>query len=122
MLEMYVAADRQKAYIESQPYLGGMYAAYASWVQDKGPPGEESLSAPYQDLAKDRFLLGPPDNVVSELRRCSGEPAVNMMIFRMQWPGILQEQVQKQTELLGGEVMPRVKGLKGVGNDERATY
>ena len=32
VLEMYVAADRQKAYIESLPSLGDMYAAYASWV------------------------------------------------------------------------------------------
>ena len=32
VLEMYVAADRQKAYIESLPSQGDIYAAYASWV------------------------------------------------------------------------------------------
>ena len=106
-----MAADRQKAYIESQPYLGGMYAAYASWVQDKGLPGEGSLGAPYQDLAKDRFLLGPPDNVVPELKRCPGELAINKMMFQMQCPDIPQEQVQRQIQLLGGEFIPRVKGL-----------
>ena len=74
-----------------------MYAAYASWVQDKGLPGE-SLAAPHQDLAKDRYLLGSPDNVVSELKRYSGELAINKikMMFQMQCPDIPQEQAQRQ--------------------------
>ena len=66
---------------------------------------------PYQDLAKDRFLLGSPDDVVSEVTRYSEDLGVNMMIFRMQWPGMPQEQVLKQIELLGREVIPRVKDL-----------
>ena len=111
MREMYVAADREAAYIESQPYLEGKYAAYASWGQDKALPGEESFSVPYQDLARDRFLLGSPEDVVSELKRYSEELGVNMMIFRMQWPGMPQEQVLKQIELLGREVIPQVAGF-----------
>ena len=108
MREMYVAADRETAYLESQPYLEGKYAAYASWGQDKALPGEESFSVPYQDLAKDRFLLGSPADVVAELKRYSQELGVNMMIFRMQWPGMPQEQVLRQIELLGREVIPQV--------------
>ena len=111
MREMYVAADRETAYIESQPYLEGKYAAYASWGQDKALPGEESFNVPYQDLARDRFLLGSPDDVVSEVTSYSEELGVNMMIFRMQWPGMPQKQVLKQIELLGREVIPRVKDL-----------
>ena len=111
MREMYVAADRETAYIESQPYLEGKYAAYAAWGQDKALPGEESFNVPYRDLAKDRFLLGSPDDVVSELSRYKDELGINMMIFRMQWPGMPQEQVLKQIELLGRDVIPRVKEL-----------
>jgi alkanesulfonate monooxygenase SsuD/methylene tetrahydromethanopterin reductase-like flavin-dependent oxidoreductase (luciferase family) len=112
MRELYVAADRETAYIESQPFLEGKYAAYASWGQDKALPGEESFSVPYQDLAKDRFLLGSPDDVVSELQRYSEELGVNHMIFRMQWPGMPQEQVLKQIDLLGREVIPQVSDLQ----------
>ena len=111
MREMYVAADRETAYIESQPYLEAKYAAYAAWGQDKALPGEESFSVPYRDLAQDRFLLGSPDDVVSELTRYNAELGVNMMIFRMQWPGMPHEQVLKQIELLGREVVPRVAAL-----------
>ena len=109
MREMYVAQDRETAFIESQPFLEGKYKAYADWGQDKALPGEESFSVPYQDLAKDRFLLGSPDDIVSEFRRYAEELGVNHMICRMQWPGMPQEQVLKQIELLGREVIPRIK-------------
>jgi len=109
MREMYVARDRETAFIESQPFLEGKYQAYAAWGQDKALPGNESFSVPYQDLAKDRFLLGSPDDIVSEFRRYADELGVNHMICRMQWPGMPQEQVLKQIELLGREVIPRIK-------------
>jgi alkanesulfonate monooxygenase SsuD/methylene tetrahydromethanopterin reductase-like flavin-dependent oxidoreductase (luciferase family) len=109
MRELYVASDRETAYQESRPYLEGKYAAYAAWGQDKALPGNESFSIPYQDLARDRFLLGSPDDVVREMLRYRDELGVNYLIFRMQWPGIEQEKVLRQIELMGREVIPRVK-------------
>ena len=109
MRELYVAQDRESAYLESQPFLEGKYAAYASWGQDKALPGNESFSVPYQDLARDRFLLGSPDEVAQEILRYRDELGVNYLIFRMQWPGMGQEQVLRQLEFMRREVIPRVK-------------
>ena len=109
MRELYVAQDRESAYLESQPFLAGKYAAYASWGQEKVLPGNESFSVPYQDLARDRFLLGSPDDVAKEMLRYRDELGVNYLIFRMQWPGMGQDQVLRQLELMGREVIPRVK-------------
>ncbi len=109
MRELYVAQDRETAYMESEPYLASKYAAYAAWGQDKALPGEESFSVPYQDLARDRFLLGSPEDVVGEIRRYEQELGVNYLIFRMQWPGMSQEQTLRQIELLGREVIPQVR-------------
>ena len=109
MRELYVAQDRETAYVESEPYLASKYAAYAAWGQDKALPGEESFSVPYQDLARDRFLLGSPEDVVGEIRRYERELGVNYLIFRMQWPGMSQEQTLRQIELLGREVIPQVR-------------
>ena len=111
MRELYVAEDRETAYVESEPYLAPKYQAYASWGQDKALPGEESFNIPYQELAKDRFLLGSPEEVVQEIRRYEHELNANYMIFRMQWPGMAQAQVLRQIELLGKEVIPRVKSV-----------
>ena len=109
MRELYVAHDRETAYLESQPHLESKYAAYASWGQDKALPGNESFSVPYQDLARDRFLLGSPDDVAQEMLRYRDELGVNYLIFRMQWPGMGQEQALRQIELMGRDVLPRVK-------------
>ena len=109
MRELYVAQDRETAYLESQPYLAPKYEAYAAWGQDKALPGQESFAIPYQELARDRFLLGSPDQVVEEIRRYERELGVNYLIFRMHWPGMGQEQVLRQIELMGNEVLPRVK-------------
>ena len=58
MREMYVAEDRETAYIQSQPYLEAKYEADTAWGQDKALPGEESFRVPYRDLAKNRILVG----------------------------------------------------------------
>ena len=109
MRELYVAQDRETAYNESRPYLEGKYAAYASWGQDKALPGEESFSIPYRDLARDRFLLGTADDVVGEINRYESELGVDYMIFRMQWPGMPHRQLLRQIEIMGRDVIPRVK-------------
>ena len=110
MRELYIAEDRETAYVESEPYLVPKYQAYASWGQDKALPGDESFSIPYQELARDRFLLGSPEEVTQEIRRYEEELDANYLIFRMNWPGMDHQQVLRQIELIGSEVIPRIKG------------
>jgi alkanesulfonate monooxygenase SsuD/methylene tetrahydromethanopterin reductase-like flavin-dependent oxidoreductase (luciferase family) len=110
MRELYIAEDRETAYVESEPFLGPKYQAYASWGQDKALPGDESFSIPYQELARDRFLLGSPEEVTQEIRRYEEELDANYLIFRMNWPGMAHQQVLRQIELMGSEVIPRIKG------------
>ncbi len=109
MRELYISEDRETAYLDSEPYLAPKYQAYAAWGQDKALPGEENFTIPYRELAKDRFLLGSPDEVAQEIRRYQDELDTNYLIFRMQWPGMEQRQVLRQIELRGKEVIPRVK-------------
>jgi alkanesulfonate monooxygenase SsuD/methylene tetrahydromethanopterin reductase-like flavin-dependent oxidoreductase (luciferase family) len=109
MRELYVAQDRESAYLQSQPYLESKYAAYAAWGQDKALPGNESFTVPYPELARDRFLLGSPEDVAREMLRYSTELGVNQLIFRMQWPGMGHDQLIRQIELMGKEVIPAVK-------------
>jgi alkanesulfonate monooxygenase SsuD/methylene tetrahydromethanopterin reductase-like flavin-dependent oxidoreductase (luciferase family) len=109
MRELYVAQDRESAYLQSQPYLESKYAAYAAWGQDKALPGNESFTVPYPELARDRFLLGSPEDVAQEMMRYSNELGVNQLIFRMQWPGMGHDQLIRQIELMGKEVIPAVK-------------
>jgi alkanesulfonate monooxygenase SsuD/methylene tetrahydromethanopterin reductase-like flavin-dependent oxidoreductase (luciferase family) len=109
MRELYIAQDRETAYVASRPYLEGKYQAYAAWGQDRALPGNESFSIPYEDLCRDRFLLGSPSDVAQEIERYQDELGINYLIFRMQWPGMEHAQVMRQIELMAREVIPLVK-------------
>ena len=110
MREMYVAEDRETAFSESRPYLESKFQVYADWGQDKTLPASESFSVPFEELSRDRFLIGTPDDIVEGIKRCEDNLGVNYMIFRMQWPGMGHGKVMKQLELLDKYVIPRVKG------------
>jgi hypothetical protein len=47
--------------------------------------------------------------VAQEMLRYSNELGVNQLIFRMQWPGMGHDQLIRQIELMGKEVIPAVK-------------
>src|ERR1700733_4142506 len=67
VLELCVAPTREEAIATAGPYLEGKYAAYAEWGQDKVLPGEESFRVSFDELARDRFILGSPDDVIEKL-------------------------------------------------------
>jgi hypothetical protein len=48
--------------------------------------------------------------VTQEIRRYEEELDANYLIFRMNWPGMAHQQVLRQIELMGSEVIPRIKG------------
>ena len=108
MRELYVAPDSATAYAESRPYLESKYAAYAAWGQDKAMPEGESFSVPFDQLARDRFLIGNPEEVVREIQRYRDELGVNHLNIRVQWPGMPHANAMRQLEILGKEVLPKV--------------
>src|SRR5918996_5911216 len=80
--ELYVAPDRRSAIAECRPFLEAKYQAYASWGQDKALPQEDSFDLAFEELVRDRFIIGDPDDCVRELRRYIGTLGVNCFIFR----------------------------------------
>ncbi len=67
--EVYLHEDRGEALRLAAPYLGGKYEAYASWGQDKALPGAESFHQSFEDLARDRFIVGTPEECAVDLER-----------------------------------------------------
>ena len=74
-------------------------------------PDSESFSVPFEELCRDRFIIGTPDDVVQEITRYKEKLGVNHVIFRMQWPGMDHAKVMKQLDLMASSVIPQVKGL-----------
>ncbi len=104
--ELYVAPDRRAALAECRPFLEAKYNAYASWGQDKALPRGDHFDLAFEELVRDRFVIGDPDDCVRELRRYVDELGVNTFIFRVQWPGMEQAKVLRTIRLLAERVMP----------------
>ena len=107
--ELYVAADRRTAIQECRPFLEAKYKAYGSWGQDKALPPGESFDVGFEELVKDRFIIGDPEDCVRELRRHVDALGVNCFIFRIQWPGMEQAKVLRALALLAERVMPALR-------------
>jgi alkanesulfonate monooxygenase SsuD/methylene tetrahydromethanopterin reductase-like flavin-dependent oxidoreductase (luciferase family) len=104
--ELYVAPDRRTAVEECRPFLEAKYKAYGSWGQDKALPEGDSFDVAFDELVRDRFVIGDPDDCVRELRRHVDALGVTCFIFRIQWPGMEQAKVLRTIRLLAERVMP----------------
>jgi alkanesulfonate monooxygenase SsuD/methylene tetrahydromethanopterin reductase-like flavin-dependent oxidoreductase (luciferase family) len=110
--ELYVAPDRRAAIQECRPYLETKYKAYGAWGQDKALPQGDSFDLGFEELVRDRFIIGDPDDCVREISRCADALGVNCFIFRVQWPGMEQSKVLRTIALLADRVMPKLAGAR----------
>lgn len=108
-LELYVAEDDARAVAECRPYLEGKYRAYVAWGQERDTAKGERLDSPFEELAKDRFVIGGPERVIRELEAQHQVLGVNHWLFRIQWPGMPQALVLKAIRLLGEAVLPHFR-------------
>jgi alkanesulfonate monooxygenase SsuD/methylene tetrahydromethanopterin reductase-like flavin-dependent oxidoreductase (luciferase family) len=105
--ELHVAKTREEAIKVAQPYLEGKYQAYADWGQDKALPGQESFRVPFEDLARDRFILGSVEDVIQQLEEHQRRLGITHFIFRIWWPGMEAYHAYRVIELMGEHVIPR---------------
>ncbi len=106
--ECYVAESATAAVAEARPFLEEKYQAYRGWEQDKALPPGERWSPSFEELARDRFVLGDPLRVREEIARFRERLGVTSVLFRLQWPGMEQERVLRSIRLLGERVLPHV--------------
>lgn len=107
--ECSVAGTRQEALRQAEPYLLEKYKAYADWGLDKPMPKEERLAVPYEELVRDRFIVGTPEECRAEIERYGRVLGVTHFLLRVQWPGMPQRLVLQQIELLGQRVFPALR-------------
>lgn len=108
--EVFVARTREEAIRICRPYLEKKYEVYHSWGQDKAmPAGDDNLGLDFDELLRDRFLLGSPDEVAEQMIRLNRTLGVNHIIMSIQWAGMPQQLVLDTLQLLAEEVFPKVR-------------
>ncbi len=119
MLEVFCHRDAATARNTARPHLLRKYAAYASWgltgsagqaAADAGGAGDEDAFA---ELAKGRFVIGDPDEVIAGLVQQHRSVGITHLAMRVGWPGSDQADTLACLELLGREVVPAVRAALG---------
>jgi len=110
MREIFVASTREEATRLARPYLEEKYKVYHAWGQDKAmPKGDDDLSLDFDELTRDRFLFGSPDEVAEQIIGYNKRLGVTHMVLGPHWVGMPHSQVTDSMQLFAEEVMPKVK-------------
>ncbi|MDP6081456.1 MAG: LLM class flavin-dependent oxidoreductase, partial [Arenicellales bacterium] len=111
MKELYCAKDRATAMEKAGPYLSGKYQDYAKWGQDGAMPEDESFDQGFEDLIKDRFIIGSPEECYEQLKPYWEQLGVNHLIFRTHWAGMPVADATASINLISKELLPELRKL-----------
>lgn len=113
MRECCIAPTRGEAMKIANDYLVHKYAAYHEWGQDKVmPEGDNDLGQRIDELAKDRFLIGTPDEVTEQILTVTRECGVNHVVLGVQFPDMPHSLVMDQMQMLAEDVFPKVRSAQ----------
>jgi alkanesulfonate monooxygenase SsuD/methylene tetrahydromethanopterin reductase-like flavin-dependent oxidoreductase (luciferase family) len=107
--EVFVAESREEALRLCGPALETKYKAYVQWGQDKPMPEGDGLDMALDDLLKERFLIGSPDEVADAILAIVRPTGVNHLIISTHWPGMETGVAMDAMRRFAEEVMPRVR-------------
>ncbi len=108
--ELYVGPNHATAAAEVRPFIDSKYDAYRQWGQDAALPQDDQWAAEFEELARDRFVIGDAVAAREELQRYLDEmPEVTHFIFRVQYPHMPQDLVLRSMRLVAEQVRPHLK-------------
>jgi alkanesulfonate monooxygenase SsuD/methylene tetrahydromethanopterin reductase-like flavin-dependent oxidoreductase (luciferase family) len=96
-VECYVGERHATAHEECREPLQYKYNAYAAW----GLEGRAKTELPFEDFARDKFIIGDKVSVKEEIARYHELLGVNHFIMRCQWPGLPVERTLASIKRLG---------------------
>ena len=108
MREICVADSRAAAYRLARPHLEKKYQAYVAWGQHRVLPAGDDMTLAFDELVRDRFILGDPSECVEQIQRCVAATGATTMVFRVHWPGMPHEEVVRALRVLAEQVRPRL--------------
>ena len=111
--EMHIAPTHEEAVRNARPYMEAKYQAYADWGQDKALPGDEDFRIPFEELARDRFILGSSEEVIQQIEDHHHRVGANHFMFRIWYPGMDARMAMRVVEQMGDSVIPYFESRYG---------
>jgi alkanesulfonate monooxygenase SsuD/methylene tetrahydromethanopterin reductase-like flavin-dependent oxidoreductase (luciferase family) len=108
--EIFCAPTRAQAYEQAGPFLAAKYASYAKWGLGQAASTLDFRQA-LEALAKDRFILGTPEDCYQQLEPYAKRLGVNHLILRTQWSGLPLASALGSMRLMAQELLPALRAL-----------
>ena len=108
--ETFVAKTRAEAVAKARPCLEQLYRSiYIKWKQHEAMSDPNELSWAFDRLAKNRFILGSPEECIDQLKEYEARLGINYMLVRFDWtPGLPQEEILGSMRLFGDKVIQKL--------------
>jgi len=110
--EIFCARNRAEAFAMVGPYLAEKYRLYAAWGQEKTMPKGESLDQPFEELAKERFVIGSPEECYEQLRPYWEELGVTHFVFRTHFIGMPIANALHSMRMISSELLPMLRQVQ----------
>lgn len=107
--EIFCAKDRQTALETAGPHLANKYGVYARWGQDDALPAQETFRRPFEELVRDRFILGSPEECYEQLHPYWEKLGVSYLLLRTHWSGLPVSAALHSMRLISGELLPALR-------------
>ena len=72
-------------------------------------PEDERLDLPYEELMKDRFVIGTPEDCFEQLRPYWEELGVTTFVFRAHYIGMPIESALYSIRMISDELLPALR-------------
>jgi alkanesulfonate monooxygenase SsuD/methylene tetrahydromethanopterin reductase-like flavin-dependent oxidoreductase (luciferase family) len=108
--ETFVGKTHREAVEKARPCLEQLYRAiYIKWKQNEAMTDPTELSWAFDRLAKNRFILGSPEECIDQIAEYRGRLGVAYMLPRFDWtPGLGQEDILASMRLFGEKVIQKI--------------
>jgi len=108
--ETFVAKNRQLAVEKARPCLEQLYRSiYVKWKQNEAMSDPSELGWAFDRLAKNRFILGSPEECIDQIKEYESRLGTNYILVRFDWtPGLPQEEILQSMRLFGENVIQKL--------------
>ena len=76
-------------------------------------PGGDSIDQPLEELLKNRFIIGSPEDCYRQLEPLWKRFGINHLILRTQWTGMPLSTALASIRLMSRELVPELKKVRG---------
>lgn len=104
-----VAKDRETALRDVGPAIAASYNVFTNWGLFSDVVKEQAPQSKFDELIRDRFIIGSPEACAEELTSIMQDTGCNRLITRIQWLGMEHRHVMRTIELLGDRVAPLMR-------------